>query len=251
MKAILTYHSIDDSGSPISVSPEAFRRHVAWFVSGATQVVSVADLLALPAGADAIAITFDDGFRNFGAVAAPLLIEHSLPTTLFVVTDAVGETNDWGGIAHAGVPTLALLDWKELVALAGAGIELGSHTRSHPHLPRLSSAAVADELIGSAERLKMETGKAPAGFAYPYGEVSDAVAVRTEAAYQWACTTSLRTFGAVETASLLPRVDMYYFREPGRLEAWGSARFRQYLWLRSRARQVRRGLTAVTSIYET
>ncbi|MGI9076784.1 MAG: hypothetical protein ACR2G6_05550, partial [Gemmatimonadaceae bacterium] len=46
-------------------------------------------------------------------------------------------------------------------------------------------------------------------------------------------------------AHLLQRVDMYYVREPGRLETWGSARFRQYLWLRSRARQVRRGLSAV------
>ncbi|MGI9076805.1 MAG: polysaccharide deacetylase family protein, partial [Gemmatimonadaceae bacterium] len=218
MKAILTYHSIDDSGSPVSVSPEAFRRHVAWFASGVTRVVSVADLLALPDNADAIAITFDDGFRNFGLVAAPLLLGHGLPATLFVVTDAVGGTNNWGGIADTRVPTLELLNWKELATLAGAGIELGSHTRSHPHLPRLSSAAIADELTGSAERLEMETGLTPAGFAYPYGEVSDAASSLTESVYRWACTTSMRAVGPGARTHLLPRVDMYYFREPGRLE---------------------------------
>ncbi|MBC7789143.1 MAG: polysaccharide deacetylase family protein [Anaerolineae bacterium] len=245
MKAILTYHSIDDSGSPISVSPEAFRSHVAWFASGVTRVVSVGQLLALPDDADAIAITFDDGFRNFGVVAAPLLVEHGLPATLFVVTDAVGGTNSWGGIPHTGIPTLALLDWKEVASLAAAGIELGSHTRTHAHLPRLSAAAVADELMGSAERIKMETDLVPAGFAYPYGEVSDAASIRAESVYKWACTTSMRGVGPGDRAWLLPRIDMYYFRESGRLDSWGSARFKQYLWLRSRARQVRRGLTAV------
>jgi len=246
VKAILTYHSIDDSGSPISVSPEAFQRHVAWFASGATRIVSVADLLALPEDADAIAITFDDGFKNFGEVAAPLLLQHGLPATLFIVTDAVGANNNWGGFPDPRVPTLELLDWEELGALACAGVELGSHTRSHSLLSRLSPAAIADELIGSAERLRMETHVAPAGFAYPYGDTSDEAATRTESAYQWACTTAMRAVGPRDRVCLLPRIDMYYFREPGRLESWGSARFRQYLWLRSRARGMRRRLTAVS-----
>ena len=30
MRAILTYHSIDASGSPISCAPDAFGRHVSW-----------------------------------------------------------------------------------------------------------------------------------------------------------------------------------------------------------------------------
>ena len=48
MKAILTYHSVDDSGSAVSVSPDAFRRHVRWLASERVRVVTVPQLPALP-----------------------------------------------------------------------------------------------------------------------------------------------------------------------------------------------------------
>ena len=66
MRAILTYHSIDPSGSPISVSPAAFRRHIEWLASGRVRVVRLEELMRLPAGEDAVALTFDDGFAKFG-----------------------------------------------------------------------------------------------------------------------------------------------------------------------------------------
>ena len=44
MRAVLTYHSIDDSGSPISVRRDAFQRHVKWLASG--QVAVAPDLAA-------------------------------------------------------------------------------------------------------------------------------------------------------------------------------------------------------------
>ena len=40
MRAILTYHSIDDSGSPISIAPADFRRHLDWLTSGRVPVRS-------------------------------------------------------------------------------------------------------------------------------------------------------------------------------------------------------------------
>jgi peptidoglycan/xylan/chitin deacetylase (PgdA/CDA1 family) len=72
MRAILTYHSIDDSGSPISVAPEEFRAHVRWLGSGAVRVVPLAKLVTLPPDDDAVALTFDDAFENFSTIAAPL-----------------------------------------------------------------------------------------------------------------------------------------------------------------------------------
>ena len=96
MRAILTYHSIDDSGSPISVAPEEFRAHVRWLSSGLVRVVPLAELVTLPPEEEAVAITFDDAFQNFASVAAPLLYEHGLPATLFVVSGRVGRDNAWG-----------------------------------------------------------------------------------------------------------------------------------------------------------
>ena len=97
MRAILTYHSIDASASPISVSKEVFASHVEWLATGRVRVTTVDELLRLPDSADAVALTFDDGFENFGEIAAPALARHALPSTLFIVSDYVGRTNAWGG----------------------------------------------------------------------------------------------------------------------------------------------------------
>ncbi|MEJ7811571.1 MAG: polysaccharide deacetylase family protein [Gemmatimonadaceae bacterium] len=248
MKAILTYHSIDSSRSPISVSPAEFRRHVTWLASGAVRVVPVAELVRLPASANAVALTFDDAFANFATDAAPLLAEHALPATLFVVPDQVGGTNAWGGRAAGDLPTLPLLDWHALAKLAESGVEIGAHGRSHCSLAGLDAVRLEDEVAGSVAVLGQRTGVRPAGFAYPYGIADAAAAASARSACDWACTVELRTVGDTDDAHLLPRLDMYYLRAPGRLESWGSGRFRRYLWLRSQGRQVRRRLSSVAGL---
>ena len=46
MRAILTYHTIDDSGSPISVSPAVFQTQVQWLAEGPVRVLSLEDLVS-------------------------------------------------------------------------------------------------------------------------------------------------------------------------------------------------------------
>src|SRR5713101_6332064 len=110
MRAILTYHSIDDSGSAISIPPAVFKEHVRWISQRQIHVESLDDLLAgdKEAETDTVAITFDDGFANF-TLAVELLADYGLPATLFVVAGHVGGTNAWGGRTDPGIPTLPLL----------------------------------------------------------------------------------------------------------------------------------------------
>ena len=249
MKAILTYHSIDDSGSAVSVAPDAFRRHVRWLASGRVRVVTVSELRGLPPDADAVSLTFDDGVASFGDVAAPLLAEHGLPATVFVVSDRAGATSAWQDAAAARrgprVPAFPLLDWPALRRLAGGGlVELGAHTRTHRDLTRLRGAMLADEIEGCAARITAETGRRPAALAYPYGEVNAAALAVVARSYEWACTTELRPLASGDRPHLLPRLDAYYLQAPGALEAWGTAAFRRRLWLRAGARRVRRTLAA-------
>src|SRR5689334_10483044 len=109
MRAILTYHSIDSSGSPVSLSEEAFKAHVRFFGSGRVSVVPLSMLAALPDEKDAVALTFDDGFLNFTSSAMPVLTHLGFPATVFIVSDAVGTTNAWRGREPAGIPTLPLM----------------------------------------------------------------------------------------------------------------------------------------------
>jgi peptidoglycan/xylan/chitin deacetylase (PgdA/CDA1 family) len=243
MRAILTYHSIDDSGSPVSVDEAAFRRHVAWLASGAVRVVRLAELPEVAPEVDAVALTFDDGFVNFGDRAWPPLRERALPVTLFVVADQVGRTNAWGGREAPGIPVLPLLAWSQLGRLAEEGVTLGAHSRTHADLGLLQGEALVEETAGAADRVAAETGRRPEAFAYPYGHWSDAVVASVARSYRWGCTTEHRLLAAREDPYRLPRLDAFYFRRGG-LDGWGSAGFRTGVRIRGALRRLRALATA-------
>ena len=236
-RAILTYHSIDSSGSAISIDETAFRRHVDWLASGVVTVTTLDGLLDVGPEADAVALTFDDAFASFGTIAWPLLRERDLPATVFVVTERAGSTSEWN--RELDVPDLPLLDWDALGRLAEQGVHLGSHTRHHPRLPELETTRLVDEIAGSAASMRERTGKAPTAFAYPYGAVDSRSEKAVREVYRLACGTSLGMLGSEPPEYRLPRLDSYYYTRPGRLESWGSARFKGHLGLRSTARSLR------------
>ena len=242
MKAILTYHSIDSSGSPISIDETTFGAHVRWLAAGNCKVVSLEELIKLPDDAAALAITFDDGFANFEELAWPMLRQYALPVTMFVVTDHVGRDNAWSSAKRATVPILPLMSWQTLGRLTQEGLRLGSHTRTHPNMRLISNSSLIDEVEGAAARIKSEIGYRPSSFCYPYGAFDRVVSDVVGSTHSIACTTELRPVRTDEDPLQLPRLDAYYFRRPGLLETWGSGAFRRYVWLRAHGRRVRRAL---------
>ena len=242
MKAILTYHSVDESGSVISIAEQAFRRHVRWLASGRVRVLPLDRLVEAPPGEDAVAITFDDGLASFERIAAPLLLEHGLPATLFVVTDAVGTTNVWRGRGDAGIPVFDVIGWDALGRLATHGVSIGAHTCTHPNLALIDGESVEREIVASKAALARELGIDATTFAYPYGALCDAARDVVAREFQYGVTTRLAMLAPHDHPALLPRLDSYYFRAPGTLEAWGTARFRMRLGLLAGARSVRRSL---------
>src|SRR5690349_4768260 len=73
---ILSYHSLDDYGTGISVPPRLFEAQMATLAAEGCPtftMAQVADHLAQrrPFPPRAVAITFDDGFANVGTLAAP------------------------------------------------------------------------------------------------------------------------------------------------------------------------------------
>lgn len=239
MRAILTYHSIDSSGSPISLSEDSFRDHVRFLGSGRVRVVPLASLPSLPDDADAVALTFDDGFLNFTSSALPVLSHQGLSATVFIVSDAVGTTNAWRGRTTPGIPTLPLMGWTDLQSVRDAGFEIGAHSRSHPDLTMVSETQLRDEVAGCAERIASETGQRPGSFAYPYGAVNGAVAAVARSLFPWSVTTELRPLAPDDDSALLPRLDAWYFRRPKSLDAWGTPPLRRRIWLRRQGRRVR------------
>ena len=64
----------------------------------------------------------------------------------------------------------ALATWDEAHALGDAGMEVGAHTLTHPHLSLLDEPAQQQEIAGSVELVEARLGVRPAGLAYPGGD---------------------------------------------------------------------------------
>lgn len=227
MRAILTYHSIDSSGSPISIGPDVFEDHLALLTSDRVRVVSIEAIVSESPTSDrrpALAVTFDDGFANAGP-AARRLADAGLPCTVFVVSGHVGGTNAWRGRGDAGVPTLPLLDWMALSALATAGVTIGAHTRTHPRLTTLTADEVAAELDESREAVAAHVGEPPRAFAYPYGDVDASVASAVAARFRVGVSTDFACLSGDDSPARLPRLDAYYFQRRSSLATIGTSAF--------------------------
>jgi peptidoglycan/xylan/chitin deacetylase (PgdA/CDA1 family) len=233
---VLTYHSIDESNSVISTKPGTFRRQMKFLHENNYRAVSLNGLVNdLNAGKapppKTVALTFDDGFRNFFTRAFPILQEYGFGATVFLVTGRCGKNNDWPG-NPPGLPRSELLDWREIRELSDNGIDFGSHTRSHPDLTRCSPKELVPEISGSKKELQDRVGKEVATFAYPYGSFNEAVKQMVAENFKGACSTSL---GKVHNGSdifALERLDTYYLTRSGIFERLSTGHFDRYISLR-------------------
>jgi peptidoglycan/xylan/chitin deacetylase (PgdA/CDA1 family) len=99
-------------------------------------------------------------------------------------------------------------------------------------------------MAGCSERIRTELGERPRRFAYPYGSVNSTVARSARACFEQSVTTEFRTLSSGDDQALLPRLDAWYFRRSGTLEAWGTAAFRRRIWIRAQGRRVRAMMAA-------
>ena len=69
-----------------------------------------------------------------------------------------------------GTTPCELATWDEAAAVPRAGMEVGAHTMTHPHLSLLDPAGQHDEIAGSITLIRARLGIACHGFAYPGGD---------------------------------------------------------------------------------
>ncbi|MAG62622.1 polysaccharide deacetylase [Candidatus Woesearchaeota archaeon] len=239
MDLILTFHSLDTSGSVVSYNPDEFRQVVEGLLEEGVALVGLDEMLREEgtSGQPRALLTFDDGFSSVHEHALPLLAELGVPALLYVVTGWVGRTNRWP-TQGAEAPELDLMDWSQLRELQAAGFELGSHTVEHPHLADLTEEELERELTNSKGQLEDELQQAVRHFSYPYGTYKSSTTEAVRKHYGTATTTDMRWLEADDDPLLLPRVDAYYLREPRRWAPIFGARTRTYLKGRAALRNV-------------
>jgi succinoglycan biosynthesis protein ExoA len=215
---VLCYHAISDTWEDdLAVPPQRFEEQLTSLLRRGYRPATAAD--AARQAPRAFHVTFDDAFRSV-ATAIPTLERLGVPATVFACAAYADEGRpldvpELTAEAAAHPSELATMDWDGLHELRERGIEIGSHTMTHPHLRLLGDAELGQELRSSRERLEDRLG-APCRFlAYPYGEHDDRVRAAArragyEAAFELGGWTSFDTYA-------IPRVGIW--RLDGRLRA--------------------------------
>jgi peptidoglycan/xylan/chitin deacetylase (PgdA/CDA1 family) len=234
--AILTFHSLDDSGSVISISADKFRRQMEFLASSPVPVVPLDEALLHPS---CIALTFDDGFRNFLDCALPVLESLRLPATVFVVSGYCGGRNNWPS-QPSGAPDLPLMGWQDLASLP-PWISIGAHTETHPRLTTLPEAECERELRACQNRIEQHWGRPVRSLAYPYGSRSASVVAAAGRHFDLAVSTSLQFLSSQSCALDLPRIDAYYLRGRFSLEHLFQPSGTLYVGFRHLLRRARNG----------
>lgn len=145
---ILIYHRINDQRDPFfpALPTKVFERQMA-YIARRYRVLTVEDLVermrraAVPR--NALAITFDDGYRDNLTHAAPILARHGLPATIFLATGFIGATEVpwWDQVATALKTTGAVsfaAPWGQRLPLASLGDRLHALHLTQRHLKALS-----------------------------------------------------------------------------------------------------------------
>jgi peptidoglycan/xylan/chitin deacetylase (PgdA/CDA1 family) len=156
---ILTYHRVNDEQDPFfsAVPTRVFQAQMAW-VSRTCRVLTVEALVERLRRGDlprrAVAITFDDGYRDTLTHAAPILARHGLPATVFLATGFIGTAEvPWlDRLAMALKTTRAqtfAAPWGGTVSLAGPAARVRAMERALGWLKRRPD----DEMRRSVDRV--------------------------------------------------------------------------------------------------
>lgn len=237
MRAILTFHSIDDYDSVISCSPRYFSLLLETLAAKDLPVLDLDTLLA-PDTSRGVSITFDDGMRSVYDNALPVLRDHGAPAHVFVATTAINSDRRWP-YDDSGLPDYDMMGWDELAALHEANVSIECHTHTHPDMRTLSPQQLSDECDQADELIAARLDRRPAWFAYPFGYHNPAVRDFARGHYRGAVTTELRSLSAREDSAALPRIDSYYLRSEWRIRHFGSTLVQAYLASRNLLRNLR------------
>ena len=209
---ILMYHEIagpTETRSHLAVSPSNFASQLAYLHDAGFQTITAGTLAEnMNGGGDqlperAVVLTFDDGFEDFYRQALPLLDRYGFTATLYVTTGWVRDA----GPLPAGERPGRMLCWSQVAEVAGAGIEIGAHSRLHPQLDQLPRPQLREELRVSKAQLEDQLGQPVPGLAYPFGYSSAAVREEARAAgHGYACAVGNALPGTGTDPLALPRL---------------------------------------------
>ena len=198
---ILAYHSVSQHRTDgLAVPAGEFERQMDWLHRRAYRTVTVTEFINGGFSPDEplALITFDDGYADNYDVAFPVLKRFGFVATVFLVSDFVGtgRTFRWDSLkirSKADIPHYAPMNWEQVRDMEGYGIEMGSHTCSHPRLTTLAVPERWEEISRSRADIEDRLGHTVSSFCYPHSEFDQTdVDLVEKAGYACAVVTAFR-----------------------------------------------------------
>jgi peptidoglycan/xylan/chitin deacetylase (PgdA/CDA1 family) len=212
---VLCYHAVSPTWpSVLAVTPDLFERQLEILVRRGYRGATFHDAVHQPPHERTLAVTFDDAYRSVITHAAPVLDRLGLVGTIYVPTTWPDREDpmtwpgidDWLDTEHRD--ELVCASWDELRDVAARGWEIASHTRTHPELPALGDAELAEELAASRAAVEERLSAPCRTIAYPYG-FQDA-RVRAAAAHAgYTAGAALSRLYRIGDPMAYPRVGLY------------------------------------------
>lgn len=169
---VVYYHSVD------AAQRARFAKQMDQLLSYA-KPIAANEATTLQPGTHHVAVTFDDGFKNFYECALPELVKRGIPATMFVITDVIGKTFGPDGYAEE------VMSLEQIRALPESLVTIGSHTLTHPLLPSINLDQAKREIALSRAKLEEQLHRRIVLFSFPYGGFNQKlVEICREAGYQ-------------------------------------------------------------------
>lgn len=168
---VLTYHTVGqkahgDNLNLNTISVKQFKEHMDLLSDYRCVPLRGADF---PTQGVEVAVTFDDGYSDNLHIVAPLLLQRSIPFTVFVTAQFVRDKVKG---------FMSEFELKELASLPG--VKIGAHGNTHCVLTRCDELSLRNELASSRAYLEDLTGKSINWMSYPYGAVNQRVRAAVE-----------------------------------------------------------------------
>jgi len=152
--SVLFYHRVADSHpNGWTITTDQFRRHLDYCQKN-FEIIDLAEVQRrIATGTSrlpAVAITFDDGYRDNCDFAIPELIRREIPCTYFATVNHIRDSRPFAHDVDVGY-ALPVNTAAQLREISDAGIEIGCHTRSHIDLRSVTDPAVLRSEIVEAK----------------------------------------------------------------------------------------------------
>lgn len=194
----MAYHKIDFPTPDVKIrgaftAPRKFERQISYLKKNGFEFHTTSELIKFYRAngrfpQKAIAITFDDGWKDNYLNAFPVLKKYGVRATIFLIPAFIGQTTDI--VTADGEGPREHLAEKDILEMAVNGIEFASHSFSHKLFDRVGNEEIEFEVTESKKFIENLTQKECTTFAYPAGFFTDFAkeAIR-KAGYDAAFTT--------------------------------------------------------------